>query len=426
MDRERLIQDLIQIVGAQHVTSDPHQIQAQGFLESSRPEVIVFPENQAEVKKIVLFAWQNEIPLVPVGGGSTIKQVLTPFQRGVGVSLTRLNRIQEFEPENLTVRVEAGMVNRDLQELLNTHNLFLPVFPDYIRSTIGGEVAADIGARKRYRYGSMSDYVLGVEFISPQGRVVKTGGKTVKNASGYDLTKLLAGSWGTIGIITTITLKLKPLPEDELALLVGFNSMAQAVQTAQDIRDEKLAVVSLDILYNSCFKGEEFNVPGKALLLVALEGSREVVVSHVKRLQQLFLDKAVRRYNNNEEISLLWDNYHDFRHQIQSRCYGLVTFDKREINQIAGPLTWLEEFDAAVGLDIGSGVLEFSSSAPGGKLPKEFVQCWNELREKLGPGWSASFDPIAKNPLAEKVLTSIDPQKIMFPANAILRGVNRG
>ncbi|MEL7564163.1 MAG: FAD-binding oxidoreductase [Dehalobacterium sp.] len=426
MNRDQLMQHLIQIAGVQHVTSGPHQIQAHGFLENSRPEVIVFPGNQNEVEKIVLFAWKNEIPLVPVGGGSSIKQVLTPFQRGIGVSLTRLNRVQELEPENLSVRVEAGVLNRDLQEMLRTYNLFLPVFSDGIRSTIGGEVAADTGTRKRYRYGSMSDYVLGVEFVSPQGWLVKTGGKTVKNASGYDLTKLLAGSWGTIGIITAVTLKLKPVPEDELIMLVGFNSMVQAVQAAQKIRDEKLAIVSLDLRYNSCFKGETLDAPVKAVLQVALEGSKEVVAAHGKLLQQLFSSHSILRYDNNEGISQLWDSFHSSRHQIKTGCYGLVAFDKREINQIAGLLIWLAELDAAVVLDIGTGVLEFSLGDRTGELTEEFMHRLNELREKLGLEWKTNFDPLEENPLAERVLAGIDPRKIMFPVNAILRSVNRG
>ncbi|GAW93786.1 FAD-binding oxidoreductase [Calderihabitans maritimus] len=426
MERGKLVRSLAQIVGSSNVTTEPEQIIACGFRMESRPEVLVFPGSKEELQEIVWWAINEELPLVPLGSGSEIRRVLDSFQRGIGVSLQRLNRFVELEPDNLSVRVEAGAVNSELQEVLCRNNLFLPVFPDYPQSTIGGEVAADTAGRKRYRYGSIGDYVLGLEFISPGGKLVKTGGKTVKNVSGYDFTKLLAGSWGTLGVITEVTLKLRPLPEVESLVLVSFDGFSNALEMAWELMGRRLTIVSLEILWPAS-QWRLLDCPGEIILLVVLEGSREAVTEHRKQVQEVITGRPAQWIDERLAISRFWENYHRFRWEMKTSNFFSANFDKRLTAEIVERIfSKSEKMDMQVGLDVGSGVLDFSLTNYN-EMPRNLLERWLFLQAEYGEDRvRLSFAAPSKQLLLEKLWPKIDPQGIMFPTNALLRGVNRG
>lgn len=423
MASNKLNQDLKNIVGLENISADRDVITCAGFPDPVRPEVIVFPGNQEEICRIVSYANQNHVQIVPIGGGTNIGSVLSPPGGGVGISLRRMKRILELQPENLSLTVEAGLTNDLLQKATKEFNLFLPVFPDKNQSTIGGEIAVNSGSRKRGRYGNISDYVLGVEFVSPQGQAVKTGGKTVKNASGYDFTKLLTGSWGTMGVITALTLRLQPLPEKEIVLLVSFKNWEEAVLVGKRILAARLFPVSLDIFAG---RGREVLAEGAEVILVAgLEGSREAVAEQLQKMKAI-MGTNTQTINEQAAIQLFWEKYHQFRRNIQGEAGQAAAFDKRLIEDIGKALTWIIGDNGAVQLDIASGMIEFSLFDQDNNSSEVFFKHWQEIGRYLGKGIKMSDDDFTKQLVLEKILPKIDPARIMFPHNRLLRGVDRG
>ncbi|MEL7565671.1 MAG: FAD-binding oxidoreductase [Dehalobacterium sp.] len=417
MVSNKLSQDLKNIVGWKNISADRDVISCAGFPEPVRPEIIVFPDSKEEICQIVSYANQNQIEVVPIGGGTQIKAVLCSAGGGVAVSLRRMNRILALEPDNLSLTVEAGLTNDLLQKATEEFNLFLPVFPDHNQSTIGGEVAANAGSRKRAGYGCAGDYVLGVEFISPQGQVVKTGGKTVKNASGYDFTKLLTGSWGTIGVITAVTLRLRPRPEKEAILLVPFKNTEEAVLVGKQILVSRVFPVSLDIFAG---RGLEVMTEGAEVILAAgIEGSREAVEEQLQKMTAI-TGTNTQFINDLAAIRIFWEKYHQFRRNLQSGTVRTAAFDKRILEDMGQALSWIMEDKGAVQLDIASGMIEFSASGV-------FSHRWAELARHLGKGIKMGSDEnLTKQPVLEKLLSKIDPARIMFPHHRLLRGVERG
>lgn len=423
MSPTKLIQELGKIVGSKNISEDKDVICSAGFPDLIRPEVIIFPTNHEEICQIVSYANQNQIRIVPIGGGSNISSVLCSPSGGVGISLRSMTRILEFEPDNLSLIVESGLTNDLVQKATKEFNLFLPVFPDSERSTIGGEVASNSGSRKRGGYGNISDYVLGVEFVSPEGQLVKTGGKTVKNASGYDFTKMICGSWGTIGVVTSITLKLKPLPEKEVVLMTSFKNSEEAIMVGKRVLEAKLFPVSLDILAGRGL--EAWTEGAEAILVAGIEGSREAVEAQLQKMMAL-MGTNTQTIEENSAIQLFWEKYHQFRRNLQNKLAGAAAFDKRLLEDIGEALPWIIEGNGAVQLDIAAGMIEFSLFDRNDDSTEAFFKRWVELGQRLGEGIRISGNDLTKQLVLEKIIPKIDPAGIMFPHNRLLRGVTHG
>jgi glycolate oxidase len=184
--------------------------------EYSQKEVLL-PQNIEQLAAIVKLANQYGMPLYPIGNGSRFTQGVKPFQEGVLVSLKNMTNVIENRPENMSIEVEAGLTVSKIQQILAKSNIYFPIDSND-KSTIGGIIAANGYGRKKYLHKTTRFYVMGMEFVSPQGEVIKVGGRTIKNVSSFDLHQLLAGSWGTFGIITKAILKVKPIPEKIVVL----------------------------------------------------------------------------------------------------------------------------------------------------------------------------------------------------------------
>lgn len=421
MDREKFIKELSTIVDTKNIISDSSRFQTYGFFREKIPKLVVVPQNKEEVQAIVRSATKYECPLYPVGGGTRINEVLISASDGIGVCLAQMKNIIEFEPDNLSLVAEPGVTNPDLQQLVRPRNLFLPFYSDYSESTIGGEVASNLNTRKRYRYGSAADCVLGVEFVSPRGDIVKTGGKTVKNVSGYDLNRLLAGSWGAIGLITSVTVKLKPLPDEERVLLIGCDSYKRATDAAFKVLKNELNIAALEILY----PGKDWDIFDgcvDTVLLVSVEGSNTIVNDHAKKLIALLGDYEIKHVKG-EDVASFWDGHHINRRQLSSKGSALVKFDKRNIEDILSGFTGFRDDVTISDLDVVAGVLEFSCGPDCEELPKSIRDYWIQLQQKIKKGLMLSFATIDRNLLLEKLMSNIDPHSIMFPANRLLGGV---
>jgi glycolate oxidase len=193
------------------------------------PEVVVVPANTSEVSAIMALCNAERIPVTVRGGGSGLAGGALPIHGGVVIWMKRFDQILNIDAQNFQVTVEPGVVTETLQNTLKEQGLFYPPDPSSKGwSFIGGNVNTNAGGPRAVKYGVVKDYVLNLEVVLPNGDVIWTGANTLKNSTGYNLTQLLVGSEGTLGVVTKIVLKLQPLPTQNLLMLAPFRSAESA------------------------------------------------------------------------------------------------------------------------------------------------------------------------------------------------------
>lgn len=200
------------------------------------PEVVLKPETTEEVSKIMRFCYDNNIPVTPSGARTGLSGGALPIHGGVVLSMERFNKIIEIDEKNHQVTVEPGVITQVLQEAVREVGLFYPPDPASKGSCfIGGNVSENSGGPKAVKYGVTKDYVLNLEVVLPNGEIIWTGANVLKNATGYNLTQLIVGSEGTLGILTKIVLRLIPHPTDDLLMLVPFYDAEKACEAVAAI-----------------------------------------------------------------------------------------------------------------------------------------------------------------------------------------------
>ncbi len=282
------------------------------------PEVLVYPENLNQVAEVIKLANSQNWGVVPWGGGTKMALGKTPLRFNLVLSTSRLNKVLDLDVDNLTVTAQAGVKLADLQDLVaGTENrcfflhdddlkkqadymcsggdykgVFLPLdppFPD--RVTLGGIVAANSTGPKRLRFGLPRDLILGVKYVTPTGEIISMGGKTVKNVSGYDVSKIMIGALGTLGILGEITFRLLPLPERVGTVLAGFGSFASARAFADRVLDSKLLPTSVEILNKPGYDltmSQDLNLsPESWCVAVGVEGFEEEVLREITDLKDM-------------------------------------------------------------------------------------------------------------------------------------------
>jgi len=231
----KIVDELIQLLGVENVKFDPEELEKYSHDETSGvegqiPLAVVFPTSTEQVSAILRWANQKRVPVVPRGAGTGLSAGAVPTKDSIVVSLERMNRIVEFDEENMTITVEPGVITGEIQKIAEEHGLFYAGDPASSESSsIGGNVAENAGGVKVIKYGPTSFHVLGLEVVLPTGEVVSFGGKTLKNVTGYDLIRLFVGSEGTLGIVTKIVLRLVPKPKCAAVLLVPFRNIQDAL-----------------------------------------------------------------------------------------------------------------------------------------------------------------------------------------------------
>ena len=231
---------LREIVGEDYVLTDDENRYHYGHDETEHlvyfPDVIVKPASTAEVSAILRFCNQYLIPVTPRGAGTGLSGGALPQLGGVVLSTERLNKIIEIDERNLQVTTEPGVITEVLQNAVKEKGLFYPPDPSSRGSCfIGGNIAENSGGPKAVKYGVVRDYVLNLEVVLPTGEVIYTGANVLKNSTGYNLTQLMVGSEGTLGIVTKIILKLIPLPKYDLLILAPFHSLEKASEAVSAI-----------------------------------------------------------------------------------------------------------------------------------------------------------------------------------------------
>ncbi|HSB65850.1 MAG TPA: FAD-linked oxidase C-terminal domain-containing protein [Anaerolineales bacterium] len=255
------------------------------FIEA-QPEIVVLPETTEQVSKIVQVASDERAPIIPRGMGSGLAAASVPYPKGgIVLCLTRMNHIIEIDLENATIMAEAGVITAELQAAVEKLGLFYPPDPSSNRhSTIGGNVACNAGGPRCLKYGVTGDYVLGLTVVLADGRILKTGGKPIKDVTGYDLNGLFTGSEGTLGIVTEVLLRLITRPRYAKTALADFSSLDDASRTVTAILAAGIVPASLELMDQTAIRCVEesmhlgLNTGVEASLIIETDGSDEQTV----------------------------------------------------------------------------------------------------------------------------------------------------
>ncbi len=278
---------LKEMVGEANVIQDPDRIKAYA-IDGRTPKAVVSPGSVEEISKLLAYANSEKLAVVPRGNGTKMAAGGVPRRLDVVLSLLRINRITEHDVPNLSLSVEAGMTLSAIQEKLagTGKGSFLPLDPPYTdKATIGGIIATNGSGPRRYLYNTARDLLLGLKAVTPTGDIVAFGGKTVKNVSGYDMTKLMIGSWGALGVITEITTKLLPLPEASATLLVSFETLAKAGALTRKVLHSSLLPSAMELM--DVTAAGQLGVKGKYLVAFSLEGVGEAVERQVAEIGEM-------------------------------------------------------------------------------------------------------------------------------------------
>jgi len=275
----------------------PEDILCYGFDASgleAPPSAVVWPQDVGDVIKVIKYANTKGIPVIPRGAGTGMTGGAVPSRGAIILSMEKMNRIIEIDEKNLNVLVEPGVVNGKLQRELQRHRLFYPPDPASMNfCTIGGNVAENAGGARAVKYGVTKDYVLGLEAVLPDGRLINTGVKTAKGVVGYDLTGLLVGSEGTLAVITKIRLKVLPLPQDVITLMVLFKELEQSGIAVTQIISEGIIPRTLEFLDRETIKAVEHYKPIglpediDALLLIELDGAPSAITIDAEKVSDI-------------------------------------------------------------------------------------------------------------------------------------------
>jgi glycolate oxidase len=314
-----LIQALEQIVGKENVLNtleDRMCYSYDGTFRTFMPDVIVRPDGTPEVQAIVKLAADRKLPLYPRGKGTGLSGGSVPIKGGIVMDLTRMNRILEIDAKNLLAVVEPGVVTAEVHRTVEALGLYYPPDPASFKScSIGGNVAENAGGPCAIKYGVTRDYVMGLEIVTAAGEIINTGGRTVKNVSGYDLTRLFVGSEGTLGVITKVILKLIPKPEAKKTILSIFPKLDGASDTVPAIIGKGIIPACLEIMddvaINCVENHRHLGLPrdAEAILLIEVDGDKEVVERQGSIIAKICEENGaseVKVAKDDQEAEQLW------------------------------------------------------------------------------------------------------------------------
>ena len=314
--------ELSDIVGPEYVLTDSESkiLYSKDYTEdySFPPDVIVKPRSATEISAILKLANRYSIPVTPRGGGTGLSGGALPVYGGICLSMERFNKILEIDTSNLQAVVEPGVITQVFQEECEKHGLYYPPDPASRGSCfLGGNLAECSGGPRAVKYGVTKDYVLGIEFVTPEGEIIDAGGRVLKNVSGYNLTQLVIGSEGTLGVITKIYLKLIPYPKHRKVLLAAYRNIDDCASTVSRIFTAGITPSALEIMENSAFKaaenqlGKRFpNNDAEAQLLIEVDGNyQDTLDREIEAIAEIVSDAGaydVILAEDNQKMNDIW------------------------------------------------------------------------------------------------------------------------
>ncbi len=308
------------------VVREQHGRDESAFTHVPPPAAVVFAECTQDVADAVKLCAEYKVPVIPFGVGSSLEGHLLAVQGGISIDLMRMNKVLSINAEDLTVTVQPGVTRKQLNEEIKSTGLFFPIDPG-ADATIGGMSATRASGTNAVRYGTMRENVLALEVVTSAGEIIRTGTRAKKSSAGYDLTRLMVGSEGTLGVITEVTVKLYPLPEAVSAAICSFPSLEAAVHTTiQTIqlgvpiaRVELIDVNSVRLVNNY----SKLTLKEQPLLLMEFHGSPASVKEQAETVQAIASDNGGESFewaSTPEERTRLWTARHNsYFAAVQSR-----------------------------------------------------------------------------------------------------------
>ena len=321
------------------------------------PEAVVFCESTEDVAFVVATASEHRVPVIPYGAGSSLEGHLLAVQGGVSVDVSRMGRVLQLDADDLTVTVQAGVTRMQLNREIKDSGLFFPIDPG-ADATLGGMSATRASGTNAVRYGTMRENVLALTVVTASGEVIRTGTRARKSSAGYDLTRLMVGSEGTLGVITEVTLKLHPLPESVAAAICSFDDASAAVDTVIAIIQMGVPIARCELMDANAVIAvnahDKLGLAEKPMLLMEFHGSEASVAEQAATVQELAADHggtAFQWATTPEERTRLWTaRHHAFLSGLQLRpgCRAVTTDCCVPISGLADAVTQaLAEAEAA-------------------------------------------------------------------------------
>ena len=292
--------------------------------KSELPDGVVFAESKEDVQKIVKICNEHGCPIIPFGAGSSLEGHLNATFGGVSIDMNNLNKIIEVHPEDSTVVVQPGVTREQLNTYLRDTGLFFPIDPG-ANASIGGMTSTRASGTNAVRYGTMKDNVISLEVVMPNGDIIKTANRARKSSAGYDLTRLIVGSEGTLGVITEITLKLYGIPEEIGAGRCTFPSVKDATDSVIMTIQAGIPVARIELLDVAQVKAvnnySKLNLPEAPLLLLEFHGSKSSVKEQSELFNEISKDFGGDNFewtSNIEERNKLWKARHDVYYAVKA------------------------------------------------------------------------------------------------------------
>ena len=322
MKTNKLISDLKKTLSSTNVleTLEERYAYAQDATNTKEiknlPDAVVFVENIEQIQSVVKLANKYKTPIICRGAGTNVVGACSTDHGGIILNFSKMNKILEINPENMTAKVEAGVVLGDLQKAVEHFGLFYPPDPSNLAvSTIGGSIAQSSGGAKSFKYGTTKDYIINLKVVMANGEILQTGSNTIKNATGYNLNTLFVGSEGTLGIVVEATLKLIPKPESKKVLMAYFETVKEAVSAVNKVIENRIFPATIDFMDKNAIQTVERFYPANLLtdkesaLIIEIDGfecsmdyQEKIIVNILKSCNA----SAIQASHNEEEYNRIW------------------------------------------------------------------------------------------------------------------------
>lgn len=340
MFNSKHIDRLRRIVGKENVLSTQEELLAYSYDATNMwqhlPDVVVLPSDAIQISDILKLANENLIPVTPRGGGTNVSGGSIPIKGGIVLCSTRMDRIIDINKTNLNATVEPGVILQDFQEALAKEGLFFPPDPQsFSGCTMGGVVAENSGGPSCLKYGVAKQYVLGLEVVLADGTIMKLGGLTPKNRTGYELAMLFTGSEGTLGVISKITLRLLPEPKDSKTIVAVISDVAVAGETVTEIIASSVLPSKVEFVDSWTFEKFRGLLPDEILdnsqviLLIQVDGLPETVDAEAQQVLDICKNRAgeVRVAKDQAEADKYWQARSAHFSDISSRTHTIINED---------------------------------------------------------------------------------------------------
>jgi glycolate oxidase len=314
-----IVKEIEQIVSANRMMTGLEDLYSYSYDASFGeylPELAVQPETAYEISQIMKLANKYHIPVYPRGSATSLSGGPLPVEGGIVLDMTRMNKKLIIDRENLLAIVSPGVTTGEIHRKAEEAGLFYPPDPSSSKiSTIGGNLLENSSGPKGLKYGTTKEYVIGLEVVTPEGEIVRTGGKTVKNVTGYDLTRLIVGSEGTLAIVTEATLRLIPKPKAQKTLLATFSRLVDSGYAITKILSSGILPAAMELMDNPCIRAvENFSpcglpIDAEALIIIEVDGHPLAIQEEIEKCEELCWQvgaTSVRTAKTDQERDDIW------------------------------------------------------------------------------------------------------------------------